>query len=254
MAIGTAALVALAAASGNFEMPVVAGDANAGRSADGSTAVLVEKPARGTTRFAIVDTARMRVKRVVSLRGDFGFDALSPNGSKVYVIQYLSHDHKHYAVQSLRGSRLHTVVEKGEPGEEMAGVPLSRATTSSGGWVFTLYDGAGNTPFVHALQAEDGYTLCIDLDALQGRQDLSTLRLNLNGPTLSVRDRSRTPIVNVDTRTFEVSEPPPAPAKPVASTPAQADSGDMGAGRVALIALGAVAAVAMAALAIRRRT
>src|SRR3954449_194494 len=98
MAIGTAALVALAATSGNFQMPVVAGDRAAGLSADGSTAVLAEQPAAGRTRFAVVDRRARRVERLITLRGDFGFDATSSDGSKLYVIRYLSADRHRYAV------------------------------------------------------------------------------------------------------------------------------------------------------------
>ena len=35
-------------------------------------------------------------------------------------------------------------------GEKMGGSPLTRATSLDGRWAYTLYDGAGRTPFVHA--------------------------------------------------------------------------------------------------------
>src|SRR5436190_7875172 len=136
MAIGTAALVALAAASGNFELPVVAGDGRAGLSADGRTAALAEHPASGLSRFALIDRDPRRMRRVISLHGNFGFDAVSPDGSRVYVIHYLSRDHRRYAVQALRANdpaaSLETVVEKGEPGERMTGLPVTRATSRDG--------------------------------------------------------------------------------------------------------------------------
>jgi DNA-binding beta-propeller fold protein YncE len=221
MALGTAALVALAAASGNFELPVVAGDARAGLSADGHTAVLAERPADGRSRFALVDRQAGRVERVISLRGDFGFDALSPDGSRIYVVHYLSGDHSRYAVQAMSAndaeSSLQTVVEKGEPGERMSGLPMSRTTSPDGGWIYTLYDGNGTHPFIHALETTDQFTVCIDLDSLAGRRDLTSLKLVLGGAGLTVMDAGRKPLVRVNTDSYEAT-PVPAAAR---TTPAR---------------------------------
>jgi hypothetical protein len=202
--------VALAAASGNFQVPVVAGDAQAGLAANGRTAVLIESPASGLTRFAVVDRQEARLVRVISLRGDYGFDATSPDGKKLYVIQYRSRDHRTYAIQALSTSSarpsLQTVVEKGEPGERMSGLPITRASSPDGTWVYTLYDGSGgHEPFIHALAAKDAFTVCIDLDALAGRRDLSRLRLTLTPATLTVHRADGKPLVNVSTESFEAA-------------------------------------------------
>jgi hypothetical protein len=224
MAVGTAALVALAAASGNFQMPVVAGDRAAGLSADGSTAVLAENPASGRTRFAVIDRRDRRLDRVITLRGNFGFDATSPDGSKLFVIRYLSADRRRYAVQSLSTSdadpSLRTVVEKGEPGEKMAGLPVSRVSSGDGGWVYTLYDGAEGEPFIHALDTDDQFTVCIDLDALKGRHDLAALRMSLDddGQTIVIADARRTPLLNVKTGSFDVTEVAQPNRRPVTNT------------------------------------
>jgi hypothetical protein len=217
MALGAAALVALAAASGNFQMPVVAGDTRAGLSADGRTAVLIERPSGGHTRFAVVDTHKGRVVRVISLRGDYGFDATSADGARLYVIRYRSRDRREYAIQTLRtaddSARLRTVVEKGEPGERMSGLPITRVSSRDGGWVYTLYEGAGgHEPFIHALQTQQAFTVCIDLDALAGRPDLSRLKLALAGPVLSVKRSDGAPLARVNTESFDVT--------PVTATPA----------------------------------
>ena len=47
----------------------------------------------------------------------------------------------------------------------MSGLPMSRAPrAASGRWAYTLYDGAGEHPFVHALDTEQRTAVCIDLD------------------------------------------------------------------------------------------
>jgi len=262
MAIGTAALVALAAASGNFQMPVVAADGTrAGLSADRSTAVLAERPARGVSRFALIDAAHMRLRRVITLRGDFGFDAISGDAKTIYFVNYHSRDHTKYAIQAMdttdRRARLATVVEKGEPGERMSGIALTRVS-SPNGWIYTLYDGAGgHAPFIHALSSNDRFTVCIDLVALAGRTDLAGLRMKMADDGVRVLNEKGTPLLRVDTGTFEVSRiatsrTTSASARPN-STPAEppTKSNDT---PLAPIALGVAAMIGAAGLALRTRT
>jgi hypothetical protein len=47
--------------------------------------------------------------------------------------------------------------------------------------------------------------VCIDLHALEGRRDLHSLKLALIGPALSVTDAERTPLVSVNTESFDVT-------------------------------------------------
>lgn len=259
MAIGTAALVALAAASGNFQLPVVAGDRDAGLAADGGTAVLAEAPANGMSRFAVVDRAGRRLERVIALRGDFGYDAVSPDGSTLFVIRYLSRDHRRYAVQALKADdptpRLQTVVEKGEPGERMSGLPVSRTTGRRGNWVYTLYDGAGGEPFIHALDTEATYTVCVDLGPLAGRRDIATLKLwsGDDDRTITVATKNGTPILRVDTESFAVraaEHPASAAARP--REPARTES--EAASSPPWLLLGALATTAAIAAAGIRKT
>jgi hypothetical protein len=76
-----------------------------------------------------------------------------------------------------------------------------------GRWAYTLYDGAGAQPFVHALDTMGRTAVCIDLPGLAGRQDLYELRLGVGsgGGGLTV-EKSGKPIVLIDPETFRVSE------------------------------------------------
>jgi hypothetical protein len=200
---------------GSFQIPAVAG-VKGGLSGDGRTLVLAGHPAANVSRFAILDTETMRVRRMLTLRGTYGFDALSPDASTLYVIRFLSADGSHYAVQALDVNDAKpvakTLVEKGEPGEAMTGQPLTRTTSPDGNWVYTLYDGTSGVPFVHALSTVDKYTVCIDLDALEGRRDLASLGLELSprSHTLAVT-AAHGPLALIDTASFEVRTPPKAP-------------------------------------------
>src|SRR5204863_3995643 len=159
---------------------------------------------RAPTPLMIRDARGLRRLWIVRLRGDFSFDAISPRGSLVYLIEYISPtDPTSYRVRAydLTSDRLlaKPVVDPREPGEKMGGSPLTRAMSTNGRWAYTLYDGAGKTPFVHALDTSTRSARCIDLDALAGTA-LSRLRLHVDAAadTLTVSS-GRRPVVVIDT-------------------------------------------------------
>ena len=90
----------------------------------------------------------------------------------------------------------------------MRGLPVTRATSPDGRWAYTLYDGAGKHPFVHALDTVGARAVCIDLDALEGRRDIDGLRLWRaadDGAALDVLSPRRRPLAHIDTATFAVA-------------------------------------------------
>ena len=201
---------------GSFEIPETAG-VKEGLSHDGGTLVLADHPAAHVTQFALLDTSTLRVRRMLTLQGTYSFDALSADASKLYVIRFFSSDGSRYAVQVLNLNRANavprTVVEKGEPGEAMAGQPVSRTTSRDGAWVYTLYAREGEAPFVHALATADTFTVCIDLDGLAGRRDIAAMRMGLNPAShaLDVTTGGK-PVARIDTESFEVTTPAAPPA------------------------------------------
>jgi hypothetical protein len=241
--------------AGRWTIPAVAYDGSAaGLSGDGTTLVVI-RPRRtfpqARTTLALVDTQSLRARPLV-LRGDFSLDAVSPDGRSVYLIQYTSRrDPSRYAVRrydvTQRRLAPAPVIDPNEKGEAMRGIPLSRATSSDGRWAYTLYDGGGGAPFVHALDTAKATARCIDLDEL-AISDVNQFRLRLRGRTLSVTDRG-TPALLVDTRTFAVHEPT-APAAQAA--PAEAQAGD-GGGWWSSAGTGAALAAVLALAVLRRR-
>jgi hypothetical protein len=214
---------------GNFVVPAVAYDGSpTGLSADGHTLVLI-KPRRSwprkTTNFAVIDARSMRLRRHFELRGDFSFDAISPDGRTAYLVQYLSpRDQTKYAVRAydMRARRLYRapVVDKSEPDEDMSGIPLVRVSDAQGRWAYTLYDGAEH-PFVHALDTKRRTAICIDLDEFQ---NLRGIHLGLSGKRLTVSNSGGTLAV-IDTSTHRVisrrehKQAPAAVASDTAGTP-----------------------------------
>src|SRR5262245_3427664 len=142
-------------------IPVVAYDqTTGGLSHDRRTLILASYPGPvgvpGTTMFAVFDTHRFRITRQITLRGSFSYDALAPDASTLYLIEYTSAQNvNRYRVRAydLRRGRLlpGAIVDRREPAEAMQGQPMARAESASGQWVYTLYDRPGGSPFIHAL-------------------------------------------------------------------------------------------------------
>jgi hypothetical protein len=160
---------------GTFTVPAVAYDGSAsGLSGDRHTLVLIEPRRtfpRATTSLLVLHAPGLAYRALVKLRGDFSFDAVSPNGSQLYLIQYLSPaDPTRYAVRrfDLGTMRLVAapVVDPREAGEAMRGNPLSRVESRDGGMAYTLYDGGGAHPFIHALDTARATARCIDITGL----------------------------------------------------------------------------------------
>ena len=167
---------------GAWQLPTVGLDPlPVGRSLDGSTIVLVE-PADATpgrSRFAIVEhwlmdavqiagDTPLRLARIVDLPGDFEYDALSPDGRILYVVQRLDATvGGHYQVRAVDVStgvlRDGVIVDKGDPDTYMAGSALAQLRRADG-LVLTLYSGPDH-PFIHALNSKEAWALCIDLPA-----------------------------------------------------------------------------------------
>jgi hypothetical protein len=201
---------------GTFTIPAVAYDGSAsGLSGDRHTLVLIEPRTsfpRATTSLLVLDTPSLAHRALVKLRGDFSFDAVSPNGSRLFLIQYLSpNDPTRYAVRSydVRAMRLDPkrIVDPREPHEAMRGNPLSRAASADGRWAYTLYDGGGIRPFIHALDTSRATARCIDVDSAVP-MIVSRLRLRLSdgGGMVRVIDGAKT-LTALDTHTLTIAAP-----------------------------------------------
>jgi hypothetical protein len=202
---------------GNFTIPAVAYDGSAsGLSADGKTIVLIEPRnsfPRTETTFALLDARGLGLYRTITLQGDFSFDAISPHGRTMYLINYTDvSDPTRYSVRAydLHSARLlpKAVTDPAEHEDAMRGAPINRLMSADGRWAYTLYDGAGKTPFVHALDTVNQRAHCIDLQMLAGRADLWSLRLRPDAGGSNIRVVSAgNPVAVVDTARFTAGLP-----------------------------------------------
>jgi hypothetical protein len=165
------------------------------------------------SRFLVLSTKTLTEAASIVLPGEFGFDAISPNGRTLYLIQHASSsDLVRYVVRAydFRAARLvpEAIVDKRNPDETMRGYPVARATGPRGIWVYTLYTrGAENEQlFVHALDTARRRAVCIDLPRWPAGANVWEARLELagSGGQLLVRAPGYGTVARIDTRTLRV--------------------------------------------------
>lgn len=177
---------------------------------DGSRFVLQSIGIAKHTSFVVVRTRDLQVVQTISLDGSYAFDAVSPNGRILYLIEHRSSDLQHYVVRAydLDAQRLlpGRIADKTQSSWVMHGWPASRVVTSSGRWVYTLYSNPGGFPFVHALDTVKGVAHCVGF-AWQGDQSrLLRYRLALTGNRLLVRRPDGTLYRAIDRTTWVVRQ------------------------------------------------
>jgi hypothetical protein len=157
-----------------FDPTPVGVSANAAESPNAATVVLVEDvpaaTARASSRFAILrhTPTGESFSRIIELHGSFDYDAISPDGSSLYVVEHLAGAPEgRYQVRAVDVAtgvlRDAIIADKRNIGEAMAGWPIAQVRRPDG-IVFTLYRGAEH-PFIHALNTAEGWAVCIDLPA-----------------------------------------------------------------------------------------
>jgi hypothetical protein len=185
-----------------------------GVSADGKTLVLadvVHSWPHVRSSFAFLDPKTLRTRERITLRGDFAYDALSPDASRLYLIQHTSSsDTTRYVVRAVDTSTMRLlpgrIADRTQRGWVMEGYPLNRVASEDGRWIYTLYGNTRNVPFVHALDTVNGVAHCVGLPLRAGDQTNLVIALRDGGRTLAVHWRSGRPWMAVDTRTWRLAE------------------------------------------------
>jgi hypothetical protein len=185
-----------------------------GLSTDGRTFVLAQQPhpdgegVVSSSSFLVLHTKPLRVVRTITLRGDFGFDALSPRARTLYLIQHLVNQGTfRYRVRAydLAQRRLlpGSIADKRQRDWLMAGYPVTRATTANGGWVYTLYASGNNYPFVHALDTVHRTAVCIGIpwNWASDQTAINSATLEIQGGKLSISGKFA-----LDRATFKITK------------------------------------------------
>jgi hypothetical protein len=194
---------------------------NEGLTRDGKRLIVATAGAGQPTSFAVLGARTLQVFDRFDLEGSFAYDALSPDGSTLYLIQHVdpTNDISRYVVRAydLRSHRLlpGRIADKTQAGWVMDGFAVTRATSADGRWVYTLYTRpGGGYPFVHALDALNGVAHCVGLPWHGGQSALMNMRLALgdNGRTLAVNRGNGQTWLTVNTTNWAITHPTPSAA------------------------------------------
>jgi len=198
---------------GSWGIPQIAYGRPAGISHHGDLLFLQSTGIGAPTSFLVLATKTLKKVDGFTLDGDFSFDALSPDASRLYLIQRVdTSDLQRYVVRAY-DLRTHAllpgrVADRTQKSWVMSGLPLSRTSSPGGRWVYTLYTNPGGYPFIHALDTVRGVAHCIGLPWTKPDQTgLSNLVLAVHREALDVHWRSGRPQYVVDTLTWRVSQP-----------------------------------------------
>jgi hypothetical protein len=181
------------------------GWAVAGVSANGRSIALLDSFARRRlTRIAIVRGDLGPAIRTVTLRGSYDVDAISNDGRRLFLIQYLRSGYlvRFYDVtREALASRVLT--EKGAP---MQGLAWDAIASRDGRYLLTLYLRGDGAAEVHTLDLRRGTATCIDLpggDAAAIQQ--YALALSPNGRTLVAANPASALVATIDVRSRRVT-------------------------------------------------
>jgi hypothetical protein len=191
---------------GPFAIPAIAYTPT-GITPDGRTLVLTTWPWHsGPATFLVLSAPDFTTRATVTLRGSWSYDAISPHGRTLFLIQSLNRGQQYRvrAYDLLRNRLLKRVVADRRERGPMAGFPVGRAESRDGRWIFTLYDRANGTAFVHVLDAVRGTAVCVDLRG-KGWNDPWNTRvwLSRDGSVLHLRQLTGAPLrADIDTQAW----------------------------------------------------
>jgi hypothetical protein len=199
---------------GSWGIPTLNYQQFGGLTRDGRTLFLQRTVFGSPTKFLVVDTKKMNVRERITLHGNFSYDALSPDASKLYLIQRV--DATNYSRYVVRAYDLRTqtllpgrIADRTQKSWVMQGDPVTRAESPGGRWVYTLYMNYGGYPFIHALDTVRGVAHCIGIPWTSTDQSaLWNVRLAVEGGKLDVHWRSGKRWLVVDRATWRVSPAP----------------------------------------------
>jgi hypothetical protein len=196
---------------GSWGIPMITYRDPAGLSRDGRTLVVQSLASGSPTQFLVLNTRTMAMREQFTLKGNYSFDALSPDASRLYLIQRV--DASNSSRYIVRAYDLNThallpgrIADRTQKSWVMQGDALTRTTSLDGRWVYTLYMNNGGTPFIHALDTVQGVAHCIGIPWVSTDQGgLANVVLTLHGKRLAVHWRSGRSWLDVDTATWRVS-------------------------------------------------
>ena len=157
---------------GYFQLPLATmSGVPGGLSQDGRWLVVerfdpTSSPIPSTTHLVVVDTLFTKPLQQIDLNGYFQFDAISNDGQRIFLIQYISQTEYYVRQFDVGIKQLNPTVifDKSDGGAAMAGIRLSGVASPDGHWLYSVYVRQDKSPFIHALNLDGSLiAVCLDL-------------------------------------------------------------------------------------------
>jgi hypothetical protein len=133
------------------------------------------------THMLVVGTSFRDAPARIDLSGFFEFDAVSNDGQRVYVVEYLDGNGYRVRVYDVLAKQLdpQVVVDKSDGNDTMAGVRLMGVQSSDGQWQYSVYARQNDGAFIHALNLAGTISACIFLPGSGYATDADAFRWSL---------------------------------------------------------------------------
>ncbi len=148
-----------------YELPPAGANGMPGGLSQNGMWLTVESFDGAMTHMLVVNTTTSKVRRKVDLPGRFRFDAVSDDGDRLYLIQYLNGKEYYVRLYDLAADRLdaNIVIDKSDGNQAMTGLRLSGVPAPDGSMLFSMYVRESESPFIHALNLSGPFAFCLDL-------------------------------------------------------------------------------------------
>src|SRR5260370_42269352 len=123
-------------------------------------------PVPSTTHLAVIDTTYAKPIQQLDLNGYFQFDAVSNDGQRIFLIQYISPTEYYVRQLDVGIKQLNPTIicHKSDGGAAVAGLRLAGVASPDGHWLDSVYVRQDKSPFIHALNLDGSLiAVCIDL-------------------------------------------------------------------------------------------
>lgn len=186
------------------------------------------------SQFVVLPTAFGQPPRRIDLAGNFTIDAVSDDGTSLYLIETVPNasvpDQYRVRRYDLAQSTLQPGAIVDKTGTDvMSGTRHAAVPSRDGHWLFSLYVGARSGPFIHALNLTDRYARCIDVPVSSTEKTspsaLWSLVLSPDGTTLYAANGELGVVSTINTADLAVVRTAHFPVAATARNPLQALAG-----------------------------
>ncbi len=177
------------------------------------------------TDIQIVEGESGKTTHTLSLDGNFEVETISADGNSLFLVQHLpavNPDHYLIRLYDLSAEQLQADPLRAKGADEvMAGLAWDGVASPDGHWLLTLYlSTRRDVAFVHTLDLQDKFPVCIDLPSGSGDLDqlkYYNLALSPDGQTIYATNAVLGVVAEVDLNTRQVARTvkftPSSPAK-----------------------------------------